>query len=55
MSSRGCLLYLSPKANDEKTGMLALRSSCKRIYLGDGKINLVKFFEGYRQNCNFKC
>ena len=28
--------------------MLALRSSIvKGIYLGDGKINLIKFFEGY--------
>ena len=28
--------------------MLALRSSViQGIYLGDGKINLVKFFEGY--------
>ena len=37
-----------PKANDEKTGMLALRSSViKGIYLGDGKINLINFFEGY--------
>ena len=37
-----------PKANDERTGMLALRSSIvKGIYLGDGKINLIKFFEGY--------
>ena len=37
-----------PKANDEKTGMLALRASLiKGIYLGNGKINLIKFFEGY--------
>ena len=37
-----------PKARDERTGMLALRSSIIRgIYLGDGKINLIKFFEGY--------
>ena len=37
-----------PKTNDERTGMLALRSSVvKGIYLGDGKINLIKFFEGY--------
>ena len=37
-----------PKANDERTGMLALRSSViKGIYLGDGKIDLIKFFEGY--------
>ena len=36
------------KANDERTGMLALRSSViKGIQLGDGKINLIRFFEGY--------
>tara|TARA_Y100000991_G_C21938934_1_gene334319 strand:+ start:404 stop:991 length:588 start_codon:yes stop_codon:yes gene_type:complete len=34
--------------NDERTGMLALRSSViQGIYLGEGKINLIKFFEGY--------
>ena len=37
-----------PKATDERTGMLALRSSViQGIYKGDGKINLIKFFEGY--------
>ncbi len=37
-----------PKANDEKTGMLALRSSViQGLYLGDEKINLIKFFESY--------
>ena len=37
-----------PKANDERTGMLALRASViKGIKLGNGKINLVKFFEAY--------
>ena len=37
-----------PNTNDERTGMLALRSSIvKGIDLGDGKINLIKFFEGY--------
>ena len=37
-----------PKATDERTGMLALRSSIiKGIYLGDGSIDLIKFFEGY--------
>ena len=37
-----------PNARDERTGMLALRSSVIQvIYLGDGKINLIKFFEGY--------
>ena len=37
-----------PRADDEITGMLALRSSVIRgIYLGNGKINLIRFFEGY--------
>ena len=37
-----------PQANDERTGMLALRSSViKGIQLGNGKINLINFFEGY--------
>ncbi len=37
-----------PKAKDDKTGMLALRSSViQGIYLGKGKINLLTFFEGY--------
>ena len=37
-----------PRANDERTGMLALRASIiKGIYLGNGKINLIKFFEAY--------
>ena len=37
-----------PKANDERTGMLALRASViQGINLGNGKINLIKFFEGY--------
>ena len=37
-----------PRANDEKTGMLALRASViKGINLGEGKINLIRFFEGY--------
>jgi len=36
------------KARDEQTGILALRSSViKGINLGDGKINLINFFEGY--------
>ena len=36
------------RANDEKTGMLALRASViQGINLGDGKINLINFFEGY--------
>ena len=37
-----------PKATDERTGMLALRSSIiKGLYTGDGKINLLKFFKSY--------
>jgi len=37
-----------PRANDERTGMLALRASVVQgIYLGNGKINLIKFFEAY--------
>ena len=37
-----------PRADDERTGMLALRASViKGIYLGNGKINLIRFFEGY--------
>ena len=36
------------KARDQKTGMLALRASVvKGIDLGNGKINLINFFEGY--------
>ena len=36
------------KANDEQTGMLALRSSViQGISIGNGKINLINFFEGY--------
>jgi len=37
-----------PRANDEKTGMLALRASViQGIQKGDGKINLIRFFEAY--------
>ena len=37
-----------PNARDERTGMIALRSSViQGINIGDGKINLVNFFEGY--------
>ena len=37
-----------PKANDERTGMLALRASViQGIYIGNGNINLINFFEGY--------
>jgi len=36
------------RANDERTGMLALRASViQGIKLGNGKINLIKFFEAY--------
>ena len=36
------------RANDERTGMLALRASVVQgINLGNGKINLINFFEGY--------
>ena len=38
----------TPNTNDERTGMLALRSSViKGLYSGKGKINLVSFFESY--------
>jgi hypothetical protein len=37
-----------PRADDERTGMLALRASViQGIDKGNGKINLIKFFEGY--------
>ena len=37
-----------PKATDERTGMLALRASViQGIKIGNGKINLINFFEGY--------
>ena len=37
-----------PKANDEKTGVLALRASViQGIHKGNGKINIIKFFENY--------
>jgi len=36
------------RADDERTGMLALRATViKGIKLGNGKINLTRFFEGY--------
>ena len=36
------------KADDEQTGMLALRSSViKGLNIGNGEINLINFFEGY--------
>ena len=37
-----------PRATDERTGMLALRASLiQGINLGNGKINMINFFEGY--------
>ena len=37
-----------PRADDKKTGMLALRASViQGITKGNGKINLIHFFEGY--------
>jgi len=37
-----------PRATDERTGMLALRASViQGIKIGNGKINLRNFFEGY--------
>ena len=37
-----------PRAIDEITGMLALRASViQGIKIGNGKINLINFFEGY--------
>ena len=37
-----------PLADDEKTGVLALRASVVQgILIGNGKINLIKFFEAY--------
>ena len=37
-----------PRADDERTGMLALRASViQGIHIGNGKINLINFFEGY--------
>ncbi len=37
-----------PNADDERTGILALRASVvKGIIIGKGKINLINFFEGY--------
>ncbi len=38
----------TPNTNDERTGMLALRSSViQGLYTGNGKINLISFFESY--------
>ena len=37
-----------PRADDKRTGMLALRASViQGINIGNGKINLINFFEGY--------
>jgi len=37
-----------PRANDERTGMLALRASViQGIKIGIGKINMINFFEAY--------
>ena len=37
-----------PRATDGRTGMLALRASViQGIKIGNGKINLINFFEGY--------
>jgi hypothetical protein len=37
-----------PKADDERTGVLALRASViQGINLGNGEINLINFFEAY--------
>ena len=37
-----------PRATDKRTGMLALRASViQGINIGNGKINLINFFDGY--------
>ena len=37
-----------PRADDERTGMLALRASLVQgIVIGNGKINMINFFEAY--------
>ena len=37
-----------PRADDERTGMLALRASIiQGLRIGNGKVNLINFFEGY--------
>ena len=46
--SRLSSILHAPRANDERTGVLALRSSViQGLYHGNGKINLIKFFENY--------
>ena len=38
----------APKTDDERTGMLALRASLVQgIVIGNGKINMINFFEAY--------
>ena len=46
--TRLSLIIHPPRADDERTGMLALRASViQGIKKGNGKIDLIKFFEGY--------
>ena len=46
--SRLSSILHAPRANDERTGMLALRSSIiQGLHHGDEKINLIRFFENY--------
>ena len=46
--SRLSVILHPTKARDERTGMIALRASVVQgINLGEGKIDLIKFFEGY--------
>ncbi len=46
--TRLSLIIHPPRANDQRTGMLALRSSIiQGIKIGNGNINLINFFEGY--------
>ncbi len=46
--SRLSSILHTPNTNDKKTGMLALRSSViKGLDTGNGKINLISFFESY--------
>ncbi len=46
--SRLSTIIHPPIATDERTGVLALKASIiKGIVLGNGKINLINFFEGY--------
>ena len=46
--SRLSSILHTPNTNDERTGMLALRSSViQGLYTGNGQINLVSFFESY--------